>query len=198
MELDDLKSSWKDVNTQAVKKTILTPVMIDQITRAKYQSHLKKITYPEIIGVFICVIGAAFIGLNFSRLYTIFLQGMGILSIFLLLLLPVMSMLSLQRLHMPGDVNKPYAETLREFAVQKMRFYKFQRVNMTLSYLLLVTIIILLPKLFGRKGITDNYYIWTLSFSLGYIFLLFFSKFVSRNYNKALRQAEDLLKELES
>lgn len=198
MELDDLKNTWEDVNNQVKKQQNLSPKMIDQMTQTKYYANLKKIAYPEITGVIICFIGAVFIGLNFSKLNTTFLQGVGIISTLLLLTLPVISLISLRQFNMIGDVNKPYAETLKKFAVQKIRFHKFQRVNMNLSYLLLVTIIILLSKFFGGKDITGSGYFWIFSFSFGYIFLLFYSKWVSKYYHKTLRQTEELLQELES
>lgn len=197
MELDDLKNSWEDLNKQVKKQQNFNPKIIDQITRTKYNSRLKKIAYPEIIGIIICVGSATFIGLNFSKLDTIFLQGVGIISILLLFILSAISFISIRELNMKRDVNKTYAETLKEFAFQKIRFHKFQRINVTLSYLLLVTIIILFPKFFGGKNITINYY-FGIAFSLGYIFLLSFSKWVSKHYNKTLQQAEELLKEIES
>jgi uncharacterized membrane protein len=198
MELDDLKNTWEDITNQVKKQENLNSEMIDQMTKNKYYSSLKKVAYPEITGVIICLVGAAFIVLNFSKLDTTFLQGVGIISILLLLTLSAFSLISLRQFNMTGDVNKPYAETLKDFAVQKIRFHKFQRINVTLSYLLLVTIVILLSKFFSGKDITGSKYFWTFSFSFGYIFLLFYSKWVLKYYNKTLRQAEDLLKELAS
>ena len=196
MELDDLKNTWEDINNQVKKQQNLNIKMIDKMTTTKYYSSLKKVTYPEIIGVIICVAGAAYIGLNFGKLDNAFLQGVGILAILLLATLSVISAISIRQLNMAGDVTKTYAETLKEFAVKKMRFLKFQKINITLSYLLLVTVIILLSKFFNGRDITDSKYFWTLSFSFGYIFLLFYSRWVSKHYNNTLRQTEELLKEL--
>ncbi len=198
MELDDLKNSWEEVNSQVEKQQNLTPKMIDQMTQKKYYASLKKIAYPEIIGSIICLIAVAFIALNFNKLNTPFLQGVGITSVLLLFALPAISLLSLWQLNAAGDVNKPYSETLKKFAGQKIRFLKFQKLNITLSYLLLVSIIILMAIFFGGKDITGNKYFWILSFPLGYIFLLFYSKWVFKNYNKTIQQAEELLHELAS
>jgi uncharacterized membrane protein required for colicin V production len=71
-----------------------------------------------------------------------------------------------------------------------------QKLNVTLSYLLLISIIVLMSKLMGGKDLSDNKYFWLFSFTIGYIFLLFFSKWVEKNYRKTLQQAEELLKEL--
>jgi len=197
MELDDLKNTWEDMDNQVKKQQNLNPQMIDKMTTSKYYSGLKKIAYPEIIGVIVCLAGASYILLNFGKLDTSFLRGTGIISILVLLTLSVISLISIRQFSMRGNVNKPYAETLKIFATQKIRFHKFQRINIILSYLLLVTTIILLSKFFSGKDITNSKYFWTFSFSFGYIFLLFYSKWVMKYYNKTLRQAEELLQELQ-
>lgn len=196
MELDDLKNTWDNQNDKA-KKQILTSKIIDRMTQTKYKSKINKIAYPEIFGSIICLIAIIFIGFNFHKLDTTFLQGVGVISILILLTLSVISFLSLRQLKMTNDFDKPYAETLKIFATQKLEFYKLQKINLTLSYLLLVTVIILLSKFFSGRDITDSKYFWTFSFTFGYIFLLFFSKFVVKFYKNTLRKTEELLQELQ-
>lgn len=196
MELNDLKNTWDSQNNNTEQQN-LTSKIIDQMTQEKYKSKIKKIAYPEMIGSLICLAAAVFIGISFHKLDTAFLQGVGVLSIGLLLILSVISFLSLKQLTMAGDLNRPYAEALKAFAIKKLKFYKLQKVNITLSYLLLVTVIILLSKLVSGRDITDNKYFWIFSFTLGYIFLLFFSKFVSKFYKNTIRQTEELLQELQ-
>jgi hypothetical protein len=196
MELDDLKNTWDDINSRVKTQQHLNTEKINQMIKSKYYSKLKRIAYPEIVGVIICVAAAVYIVLHFSKLNTVFLQGTGIVSILLLLLQPALSLLSLSQFSITGAVTKTYTETLKDFAVKKLRFYKLQKMNVTLSYLLLVTTIVLISKFFNGKDITNSKYFWIFSFSLGYIFLLFYSKWVTRYYKKTLRQAEDLLKEL--
>lgn len=195
MELDDLKNTWENQNDKA-KQQMLTSKIIDQMTETKYNSKINKIAYPEILGSIICLIAIIFIGFNFYKLDTTFLQGVGVISIFILLTLSVVSFLSLRHLKMTNDFNKPYAETLKIFATQKLEFYKLQKINLTLSYLLLVTVIILLSKFLSGTDITDSKYFWTFSFTFGYIFLLFFSRFVTKYYKNTLRKTEELLQEL--
>jgi len=197
MELDDLKNTWKGIDNQLKNQQNLNPKMIDQMTKTKYYSSLKKIAYSEIIGILVCFAGAAYVALNFGKLDTTFLQGVGIVSILLLLTLSVISVISLRQFSMKENVNEPYAETVKVFAITKLRFHKFQRINITLSYLLLVITIILLSKFFGGNDITDSKYFWVFSFSFGYIFLLFYSKWVMKYYNKTLKQTEELLLELQ-
>lgn len=195
MELDDLKTTWQNESNSALQNN-LTTLIIDKMTQEKYHSKIKKITLPEIIGSIICIIAAGFITLNFKKLETITLQVVGVASIIILLIISTLGVLSLQQLNIKKELNKPYAETLKIFAKQKLAFYKLQKINIILCYLLMVTIIILLPKLFGNKDITEYKYFWLYTFSIGYIFLLLLSKFVSKYYKKTLQQTEELLKEL--
>jgi hypothetical protein len=197
MELDELKNTWDNANNPLEEQQNLTPKMIDQMTQKKYHSKIKKIAYPEIIGIIICLISAFFIGINFYKLDTAFLQGAGIISILLLMTLSTISLLSLRLLNITEDVNRPYAATLKIFATQKLQFYKLQKTNVILSYLLLVSIIILLSKFFNGKDITETKNFWIYSFSFGYLFLLFYSKLVSKYYKKTLQQTEELLQELQ-
>ena len=148
MEIDDLKNDWEAMSTQTEKQNNLTPKIIKQMTQKKYSSMINKIKFPEYIGGLICLLGAGFIGFKFSELDTIYLQIIGIIAMSLLILMPTISLLSFSRFNLMNDVNKPYAETLRQFAIQKLRFQKFQQANAFFSYVLLVTIIILLPKFF--------------------------------------------------
>lgn len=198
MELDDLKNAWDDAGKQEAKQPRLTSEMIEQIIQKKYHSKIKKITYPEISGVIVCLISAVFIGVNFSKLDTILLQGAGIVSILLLLALSVISLLSLRQLDLTADAGRPYAETLRIFAIQKLQFYKLQKLNITLCNLLIVAMIVLLSKIFNGRDMTGSKYFWLFSFTFGYIFLTFFSGWVSKFYKKTLSQSEELLQELQS
>lgn len=195
MELDDLKSTWQNESNDATQNYLTTSI-IDKMTKEKYHSKIKKITLPEIIGSIVCIIAAGIMVLNFKKLDTVVLQAVGVASIIILLVISGLSVLSLQRLNMKKDLNKPYAETLKIFAIQKLAFYKLQKINIFLCYLLMVTIIILLPKLFGNKDITEYKYFWLSTFTTGYIILFFLSKFVSKYYEKTLQQSEELLAEL--
>ena len=163
--------------------------------KRKYYSKIKKIAYPEIAGTAICLIAAIYIGINFNKLDSTFLQGTGILAILLLLSMSALSVVSLRQLKMKEAADRPYAEMLKIFISQKSAFCRLQKINIQLSYLLLVTTFILLSKFAAGKDISGNKYFWLLSFSLGYIFLLFFSRIVSKFYKKTLQQTEELLNE---
>jgi hypothetical protein len=197
MELDDLKNTWNAPQHNNLRQET-TRTFIDRVTTKKYQSKINRIIVPELAGSLICLLAVVYTAIHFNELNTLFLQGTGILCIALLLALSAISAASLRSLLFKKDVSRPYAATLKLFAAQKQRFYQLQKINITLSYLLLVTVIILFSKFFGGTDITGSKYFWTFAFSLGYIFLLFFSKYVTRFYKKTLQQTQELLQELDS
>ncbi|MEO8770728.1 MAG: hypothetical protein ABI402_11600 [Ferruginibacter sp.] len=198
MELDDLKNDWEAVSNQTSKQNKLTHKIIDQMTQQKYDSKINKIKYPEWVGAIVCVLNVFYIAFNFSKLDTLPFQIIGVSTSILLLVMAAIGLMSFNRLSLQGDLNRPYAETIRQFAIQKLRFQKFQRVNAFLGYLLLVGVVMLLPKLFYKKDVTDSKYFLIFAMSLGYIFLVFFSKWIYKFYKRSINQAEELLKEAES
>ncbi len=196
MELDDLKNSWQDAGKQAEKQQQLIHEMTEQVTRARYRSVMNKIAYPEIAGILICIAGAFFVGIQFNRLNTLFLQGIAVVAIIVLITVSVVSLLSIRQFYTSQDMNLPYADALKAFALKKIRFHQFQRLNLVLSHLLMVTVIILITGFFSKRAIAGSKYFLTFAFSAGYLFLLFYSKGVYKYYNHSLRKAEDFLKEL--
>ena len=197
MELDDLKNDWQAATNQTSKQSILTSKVIIQMTQKKYQSQMNKIKYPELIGGIICFFGFSFISFYFNKLDTFILQSVGVLTILLLIIMPALSYLSLRQFT-SDNFEKTHIEIIKQFAKRKMRFVKYQNINAFLNYILLVTIIILLPKFFSGKDITLYKSFWLFALPIGYIFLIFFSKWVKRSYTNSLREAEELLREVET
>jgi len=196
MELNELKNTWNKAKSPGQNQLNVNPELMKRMHDQKYQLKLRRIILPEIVGSFVCLAAAGFIGFRFGKLDTALLQGAGVLSILLLLLLPVISFKSTRQLSNGNHVDQSYAETLKAFAHQRVRFVRLQKLNVLLSYLLLVTMLVLLSKLSGGKDLSANKYFWLYSFTAGYVFLLFYSNWVKKYYRKTLQQAEELLQEL--
>ena len=196
MALDDFKNTWDEMGKQVEGKQIFNPEIFNKMNNRKLTSKLQKIIIPEILGGIICLGSAIYIAFHFYQLNTVPFKIVGIASIFLLILLPVISLFSIQHLYKSTDIGKSYAGTLKGFAVQKLKFFKLQKLNITLSYLLLATLMILVTKLVGKHNNDENAYFMIFGFCFGYIVLLFFSKWVFKKYNRIIQQTENFLKEL--
>ena len=196
MELDELKTGWEKSNNSPANQSSLTSKMIDQMIQTKYSSKLNKIRYPEIGGGLVCALAIVFIACNFNQLDTAVTKSTGAIAIVLLLLLPILSFLSLSKLNLESAVSESHIDVLQQFAIDRLRFQRYQKMNVTLCYLLMVAIIILLPKFFYGKDIVIDKAFWMYAFSFGYIFLMVFSRLISRYYGRSLNRAEELLREI--
>ncbi|MGB3343126.1 MAG: hypothetical protein WBA61_04375 [Aequorivita sp.] len=194
MELDDFKNTWDEMSNQVNEN--LNFKIFNKMSKRKFNSNLQKIAIPELLASIICVGAAIYIGFKFNLLDTAIFRIAGVSAILLLLILPAISLFSIQQLYKSTDIGKPYVDTLKEFAVQKMRFCKLQKLNISLSYLLLAVVMILVTKFYGNHTDDENAYIMIFGFSFGYVILLFFSKWVFKKYNRIIEQTENLLKEI--
>lgn len=198
MDLQELKNEWDAVNRSTGAAPISTNRIMDAITQKKYTIMIKKIKYAEWTGSLVCVCAAGYMLYNFGKLDALYLQGIGIITVLLLLMMPAIGLLSLQRLNVSHSTGLPHTEALKQFALQKIAFWKLQRLNFLLGFLLLVATVVLLPVLVNGKNITKDNYYWVLAFPVGYLFKLFADRSAKRYYKHSLQQAEILLKEIET
>lgn len=196
MELDDLKNTWNRATNNGLQQHSLTKEKLEQLQDQKFRSKIRNITVSERMGSIVCLGAAAYIGFRFDQLDTLFLQGAGATALILLIVLPLISYQSTLHLGQSFRLDHSYAANLQAFALQKIRFTRLQKWNAVLGYLLLVAVIILIPGFFGGNNLADNKYFWILAFTIGYIFVSFYARWVEKYYRKSLIQAEELLKEL--
>lgn len=198
MELDELKNIWDAASNPSEKQPLISHKTINKMTESGYKSKLQKVVFHETLGTVFAFGAVVYMIINFNKLTTPFFQGIGILTALMLVVLPIISLVLLRQINSLGDVNRPFAETLKQFATQKLRFIRFQQASVLAAYVLLVFVILLMPKFTGGKSLNENKFFWSGAIAVGYIFLSFFSRWVLKYYSKALQQAEELLRELDA
>lgn len=195
MELDDLKRTWNSNSGMAGQQKLDVAQLVKH-REVKYGAILRRIILPELLGSAVCVAAAVFIGVQWNSLDTTLMQATGIVAIALLVLIPAISFWSTAGLRNRPNLSQPHADTLRHFALQKLQFFKLQKLSVLLSYLLLVAVIVLMSGIYGRNDIAENKYFWMLSITVGYVFLVFYARWVDKYYRKSIDGAEVLLKEI--
>lgn len=195
MELDEMKNLWEEMSDRIEKQERLTKNLIGNVTEEKYHSKLKKIRYSEIIGAIICYLGAIYLIINFFKIDPLAEKIFAVISIGLLLTLPIISLRSLNRMQKVKISSKTYLETLNDFGKQKIKFQKFQKLNVSLGLFL---ILVAIPVLSAIKGVdlSETEYFWILTFPISIIAFLGFAIWVLRSYNKSLEATEKLLSEI--
>ncbi|APU70126.1 MULTISPECIES: hypothetical protein [Flavobacteriaceae] len=195
MELEEMKNLWKGMSAQVEKQELLTKNLIEKVTEQKYYSKLNKIRYSEIIGTIICYLGAIYLIMNFMKIDPLAEKIFAVIAIGLLLTLPIISLSSLNGMQKVKISSKTYLDTLNDFGRRKIRFQKFQKLNVSLGLFL---ILVAIPVLSAIKGVdlSETEHFWTLTFPISIIAFLGFAFWVLRSYNKSLEATEKLLSEI--
>ncbi|MEO2064279.1 MAG: hypothetical protein ABGW97_14940 [Christiangramia sp.] len=195
MELEEMKNLWEGMSKKVEKQELLTKNLLEKVTEQKYHSKLNKIRYSEMIGTIICYLGAVYLIMNFVKIDPLAEKIFAIIAIGLLLTLPVISLRSLNRMQNLPISSKTYLDALNDFGKRKMRFQKFQKLNVSLGLFLLIVAI---PVLSAIKGVdlSETEHFWTLTFPISIIAFLGFAFWVFRSYKKSLEATEKLLSDI--
>ena len=195
MELEEMKTEWNKLSTKVEKQEKLTEEVIEKLVKYKYKTGLKRISIPEYAGTLICYVGAAWLIINFGKLDGGMYRFFGAVIILLLFILPVISLRSVTGISRIKIATGTYAETIRDFARQKIKFQKLQKINVSLALGLFVISLPVLANIQGKDiSAIPNFWVF---FPMSILLILMFSWWVLRNYNNALREAEEMLKELD-
>jgi hypothetical protein len=196
MELEEMKKLWVDMSAEREKQKILTDQMVQYMTKSNYQSKLKKIWVPEIVGTIVSIAAALLILMNMQQFNTWYLRGCGIISVFILVILPFLSIRSVHLLQSVNISGINYKETLHAYAKRKKGFVYVQKLAFILGALLMVVILPVMGKLIGGKDLFTESWLW-IGYSILFVFFSFYARYVFRQYMKSVSEAEVILKELE-
>ncbi len=190
-----MKTTWEMLSKQIDNQEKLTNQLIERVTAQNFRSTLSRIVYPEYAGALVCYAGAAYLIWNFTRIDLWLMQIFGIVAIVLLIILPIISFISVRELKSVKFSIQSYSETIRKYARQKIRFQKLQTLNIALAMIVMLTSIPVLVNIQGKE-ITSIPYFWTLLFPTGIALFFAFTFWVLRHYNNALKEAEEVLSEI--
>lgn len=198
MELDELKDKWESMSNQLEKQQLLTDQLIMDLAKEKYDKKLKGIKGPELIGTVICGITVLLVLFNFQQLDTWYLQLAGLLLVIFLIMAPISSLETLNRLSKVDVSTTPVKESLEQFATSKKRFVNLQKIAFYMSFLMFFLSTLVAAKLMnGIDLIQEQPKALIYALPLGLLFVLVFSIFVFKKYKRSMSQAEELLKELD-
>jgi hypothetical protein len=196
MELEQMKMRWEEMSLQLEKQKRLTDTLVVKMMRSDYSNKINRILIPEIIGDLICVAGLAYLLVNFEKLDTWYLTGCGIVSAVILLILPLLSLDSIRNLKSVDITGNNCKQTLEQYSKRKIRFIFVQKMSFYLGALLLVTFLPTMGRLMGKPDPFMATRLWMV-YALIFPFFLIFARWVFRSYMKAIRAAENVLKDLE-
>lgn len=197
MELEEMKSLWEDMSQKVDQQKILTDQLILDMTKERFDTKMRSISIPESITALICFAAVIYIISNFNSLDIWYLQLTGIFAIIACLVLPVLSLKSIQKMKSVHISKSTFKETVAAYAKGKAKFMQIQKISFYASFLVLVALVIVFGKI--MKGIdvftmTEKLN-WLVPSGIGVLFI--FSQWVLKKYKKATDSANNILKELE-
>ena len=196
MEPEELKKLWTEMSAEREKQKLLTDQIILNMTKSNYQSKLKKIWIPEIIGSALCLTIVIFILMNFQKFNTVYLEASAIIAAVILILLPILSTRSVQRLHSVNISKSSFRDSISEYAQRKKEFITVQKLSFVMGALLLVVILPVMGILVGGKDLFSSSWLW-MGYSIGFVFFTICARYVFKHYMKSVSEAELILKEVE-
>lgn len=199
MEFEEMKSLWTDMSQEVDRQKILTDKLITDMTQERYTNKFSKIFLYESLGAVICFATAIFLLINIQKLDTWYLLTCGIICLSLLLLLPIMSLRSLNTARSLNISGKSFKDTLIDFYRSKKKVLFTQRLSMYLSVVFAIAILPVFSKIINNKDLfapehRGNLWIFI---PILLFFLFVFSAWVYRSYKKVTTSAESILKELD-
>ncbi len=191
-----MKGLWNSMSEELDRQKLLTDQMVLEMTRQKYRSKLRQISLPETVGTIVCFAMAAYALVNFGKLDTWYLALCGVLSISFCLVLPVLSLRSIDRMKQIDLRQNSYRESLVEYARRKARFVRIQKAGYYLGFIFCLAVLPVAGKLMKGKDLLLDGKIWIWYIPLMLVFHYLFSKWVWKHYSSLADGARNLLEEL--
>ena len=195
MELEEMKTAWTAMSAQLEKQQKMTDDLIIKMTAVNFRNQLNKIRIPELIGSVLCIAGAIYILVRLHEMDTWYLLLCGIVSALVLVLLAVFSLWGIRRLQSIQLQNKNYKECLQVYAKNKLKFIATQKINYTLSALLMVILLPVASKLIDGKDAFKLQGLWFYYVTI-FPFFYWMATWIFKKYRAIANEAENILSEL--
>jgi hypothetical protein len=196
MELEEMKGLWENMSEELDRQKLLTDKMVVEMTQQKYRDKLSQISLPETVGTIICFAMAGYALINFGKLDTWYLMLCGVLSISFCIILPILSMRSIRKLKKIDLRKSSYRDSLVEYAKEKDRFVKVQKVSYYLGFIFSLAVLPVAGKLMKDKDLLMDSKLWIWYIPLALVFHFLFSKWVWKHYSSITKKAHSLLEDL--
>ncbi len=196
MGIEDLKSDWNSLGNTTNQKKI-TNDQIRSILKSKYRVFLIKVFVFEILILFAYLYFTALIIFTFHQLKIHYLEVLSIMAIAIMLVLFITRLKNLIDSYRIRFSNHSYVTAVKKLAKQKIYAQKYYLFNVISSFLLLVILSILTVKIYNEYDLIQNRYFWVIITSCSLLLALFINKWIRNSYAKVVREAEDLLQEIQ-
>jgi hypothetical protein len=197
MEIEEMKDLWEEMSKEIEKQKKITDSLIIKMIHRDYKNKIHKILIPEVVGTSVCFAAVLFIVVNFQKLNTWYLLACGIMSAFILIVLPMLSIRAIHSMRTVNISSNNYKQSLLEYSKGKMQLVFVQKLSFYLGAILIVVILPVMGQIIAGKNLFMTTSLWFL-YVIAFPFFYAFAKWVFKSYRKSASEAEIVLKELDS
>ena len=197
MSLDSLKTVWDDLENTPLSDQ-LEDQKINHLLQKNHYTFMKRNSIIDIvlIGFYTYTIILIFLLFNSLELPSLkFLGGITLGILVILLLIRIKRVAKSIRI---GFFEFSYMDSIRFIAYEKKVRQKFYLIHITLGFVLSIALPILYVKIYNEYDIISTPYFWWVIIPVCIVYTLSLNLWIKRNYTKALDEAQQLLKSIES
>lgn len=156
MELEEIKSVWKEMSQDIERQKNLTNDLIIEMAHRKSSSRIKTIMYAESVGALVSVFGAVYLIINFGSFDY---SGSIFAALGLILVLILSCVLGVRIVMQARDINistLSYLQVLNNFNKLKATLRVYKRLSQVLYVLMPFLILPVFTDLVFDKNIFDD------------------------------------------
>jgi len=195
MSLEELEQEWEGLEGM-IDQDFLSDHQIDQSLQKKRRNWLgQSLLYETLLLLSYCYFGGLIL-FRFDVLEKGYLEGIGFFSVAALGLLLIFRLFKLNQLIRLGMVDQTHADYLRMIHQYQIQINRFFLWNTILGFFLVMSILILMVKIYNEYDITQNPYFWLLTIPVSFLFIFLVNRWIRNHYTSAVEEARAILNEL--
>ncbi len=199
MELEEMKTLWNAMSDRVERVEVLNRQNIMEMTQLKYSNKFNKLRLYESTGAVVCSIFALAILFNIGKLDAWYLMACGIFCILFLVLMPIISLRSINSISKINLNNYSYKDVLIRFEKEKQKTLHIQRIGIVFGILFMFATIPVSDRILNGNDIFKSEVAPSVWFALAFasVFVIFAYRWGYGWYKKVTSSAENILKDLE-
>jgi hypothetical protein len=196
MELEEMESLWGAMSLKIENQKKLTDSLIVKMIQINYRNKINKILIPEAMGALVCFAGVVAILTGLQQLNTWYLLACGIISAFILVILPLASIKAVRKIRSINVSANNFKESLSAYSKSKIQLAFVQKLSFYLGAVLMLVIFPVMGKLISGTDLFKVTRLWYW-YAIGFPFFYYYANWVFKSYRKTVSDAEYILKELD-
>lgn len=194
MELEEMQAAWTEMSGELEQQKQITNELIMKMTQERYTNTWNHARNFELFGTIVCYAILVYLLLNFAKLDTTPLFISGIITALVLAILPILSLRSIRGMKEVNVTTMTVKETMDTYKKRKSQFVLFQKLNIAMSFLLMLVVLPVSGKILNDEDLFanfDNKLLIAMPFMLVFFGLLMW--FGIYNYKRILRKSQNII-----